>query len=423
MKIYILLISLFLTAPLSLRADTESLRNQYQQLMSVYEERREEIQGDLERKERELLNEFIVSLVRVEQRFRDEGDLDGVVLTREMRERLLEEAEFPELNENAPEELRDRISSLHEDRDAIREGEGEKLKELNRMFYNRLEPVMRELTRAGDFDTAREMLTLRRRLADTFSTEADAGQTGTPRRELGMSSDPNVFPISVEPRSLGQIVGLTARRPQIPFEPVIEGGVTPADRWMRLRNGRFTVPADATEAMVHQVRQNQMFTLEFGFYTDHGHQGFPAMQVPAGLFLFGNNREEANLIVNQEGRNLILYLRTDSPPDNRDFHRVDLGRVDTGRMVHYTVTYRSGELTVYFDGVETRKIRGEITGLLNGWESFPFHIGAIDTPSPQRPVGHWRGNLVFVYMRASHESSRGVAANYTRFANFVTAPR
>lgn len=423
MKIRLVTFAILCTLFQPLWGSVEQLRAQYQQLQDVYSERLETIQTEMSQKERELLNHFIISLVRVEQAFRDEGELDGVVITRELRETLLENPAFPEPAANHPAELRESIDSLKRDRNDIRENSQKLLNELNRMFYDRLEPIMRELTRAGDFDTARDMLELRQRLRASLGEPGERDPPERSTRELGMSADPNIFPLSIEPDSLGQIIGLTARRTQLAFDPVIEGRVTPQQRWIRLRGGRYTVPEDATRALVHQVAQNQMFTLEFGFYTDNGSQGRPHLQAPAGLFLFGNHREDANLIVNQEGRNLFLYLRTDSPPENRKFHRVNLGRVDPGRMVHYMVTYRSGELTVYADGVETQKLRSEISGLLNGWENYPFHIGSIDTPSPVIPVGYWNGDLVFVYMRASHESSRGAAANYTRFGNFVTAPR
>ncbi|MCC5846544.1 MAG: hypothetical protein JJU29_00500 [Verrucomicrobia bacterium] len=401
--------------------DLSALQSDYSRMQTIYTERVEEIQRELRTEESEILNRFIVSLVRLEQEFREGGDLDGVVLIRQLREGLLERPEFPAPREDHPNKLKERLEDLQTRRSEIREQSQKKLDDLNRMFVDRLEPVMRNLTRAGDFATAREILELRRRLRASLGEEEQTPARDA--RELGTPSDPNTYPVSIEPRVLGATPGINARRPQIPFVFKEEGRVEIRERDFLLRSGRLTVPAEATEAMVYQAKQNQMFTLEFGFHTSSARQGRPEINAPSGLLLFGDRRENANLIVTHEAQNLFLYLRTTRPPENEKYHRVSLGRVDGGRMEHWMVTYRSGELTVYKDGNEINKIRGDITGLLNNWEVYPIHLGQIDTGSPALPQVNWNGRLAMAYLKASHESSRGVTSSYGRFAEFVTAPR
>ena len=398
-----------------------ALQSDYSRMQTIYTERVEEIQRDLRVEESEILNRFIVSLVRLEQEFRETGDLDGVVLIRRMREGLLETPEFPAPRETHPETLRDRIEDLQAQRSELREKSQKKLDDLNRMFVDRLEPIMRDLTRAGDFETAREILELRRKLREALGEEDEDGTRDT--RELGAPSDPNVYPVSIEPRTLGTVTGVNARKAQLPYEFQLEGAVEVREKDFLLQAGRLTVPAEATAAIIHQAKQNQMFTLEFGFHTSNARQGRPELGLPSGLLLFGENRENANVIVTHEGQDLYLYLRTTRPPDNRKHHRIRLGRVDGGRMEHWMVTYRSGEVTVYKDGNETNKIRGDITGLLNNWEVYPIHLGQIDTEHPSYRQFHWRGRLVMAYMKASHDSPRAVTVSYDRFADFVTAPR
>lgn len=421
MKIRLVLFTLILLFQTARAEDLESLRASLSRLREVYAERVEAIRGEVLEKEREILNRFIVSLVRVEQQFRDEGNLDGVVLSRNLRERLLESPEFPEPADNHPNTLKERIEELADQRQEIR-GEAQKeLNQLNRMYMERLEPIMRGLTRLGDFDTARQLLETRQDLAAGLADTTEDAPPSPVR--LGPVGDPNVLPLSLEPPAMGRISGITPRRTQIPFELEAIGGSEARERDFRLSGGQLTVPEPATAALVHQVKQNHMLSLEFGLYTGHRSQGNPALRTPAPLVVFGNNLQDANLVITQEGRALYLYLRTTvAPAADRALHRVRIANIDSGRMEHFAITYRSGELTLFKDRVETNKLRGEVTGQLTNWENYPLLVGWSPSPVPQFEQLHWNGRLVSLYFRASHDSPRAVATHYSRFANFVTSP-
>lgn len=399
----------------------EGLRRTYLAMRNQYQEEVEEVQRDVAARERDILNRFIVSLVRMERSYQEEGDLDAMLVVRNLREALIDAPVFPEPEPAFPPLLTEAISQIAAEREAVKTEGGEALREVNRRFARRLEPVMRDLTRAGDFETARSILQVRRTIFGEIGEEQEPAQTVQPRN-LGAATDPNVFPFSFEPASVGRVAGLIPRRTQIPFQPVITGTVREQPKSFQFRDGKIRVPETAMDALVFQARQNQMLTIEIGYQTHRGHQGTHEGYGPAPLFYFGSSLEDANVALTHEGLSLILYLRTDRPPSQGTHHRVNLGRIATGRMAHLMVTYRSGELTVYHDGTETLKLRGEVTGGLENWERAPLHMGGARQGGPRIEDVFWNGDIVWLYLRAGHESGRGAGAAYSRYSDFFHRP-
>lgn len=419
----LILCGLFLVCSLPLAANPDGHLAAFNQLKAAYEADLESRQRDLASQQRDLLNRFIVSLVRLEQTFRDDGDLDGLMQVRELRETLLETPMVPPIDPQFPPSLQEAIRELHRNRDAAADRTQEEFNRINRRFADDLEPVMRALTREGDFDSARQILNIRREIAaELGQPEEVAAPAQLDPRQLRTSTDANVFPFSLEPARVAQIHGLTPRRTQIPFRPEIDGRVEILPNGFRFSGGQMILPPHAMEAFRFQASQQHMFTLEFGFRTIHGSQGHRGHNLWTALFLWGNSFSDANLILMQEHRNLVLYLRTATPPPNGPMHRIDLGRIDSGRMEHFVVTYRSGEVTIFKDGQEAQKIRNTVTGNLGNWEPFPMSLGRLPPPHPDAVVRPWYGLLVNLYFRATHETNRGVAAHYNRFATIVTTP-
>jgi hypothetical protein len=407
------LLILLLLSPRVHARNPESLRQRYLQMQEAYTERADLLESQFAELRRREVNRFIVALVRTEQAFRDEGDLPGVLLTRQLQEDMLERQQFPASDPEFPEKIRELLRISLEQLEASRLEIQEQLNELNRSFADRLEPVMRDLTRAGDFETAREMLDIRNEIFASLDVRTDVRPTHRSIAELQASNDPNVFPVSLEPDALRNHTGLVRRRAQIAFQPRIEGSAEIASRAFRINGGRVTIPAHATEALLHQVRQTQSFTLEMGFLTTHRIQNAPILS-------FGSTPEESNLAILQRGPNLVLILRTTGQGGETVTSTVDLGPANEGRMQHLVITYRPGDLAIYRNGSNTRRNRADATGDLRNWEMRPIHIGHTDIPNPALPHPRWNGTLASVYMSSTPASARQVTTSFERFVAFVS---
>jgi len=407
--------------PILLPANSpEELRLNYQRMQSAYQRQIQELEQQLAREETALLNRFLISLVRLEQQQREEGNLDGVLQARTLRDSLLETPGFPEADISQIDALQRSIQQLLDDRQGLITQSHTSLENVNRDFSRQIEPVMRDLTRAGDFDAAREILNVRRVILATLGETETA--PALPAGNLHASTDPNVLAFSLEPAGTTRMPGFTPRRTQIPYTPETTGNVRANPKSFSFRNSRLHVPESAMTALVFQVKQNQMLTLELGFQTPHASQRSAPEHLPTAIFYFGRSPLESNLALTHEGSELVLYLRTNRLPESAPHHRVSLGRVSGGRMEHLAVTYRSGELTIYRDGSETRKIRAVIGGGFENWQAYPLTLGGSPGSVPDVPDPSWTGEVVFLYLRSSHETSRGISAAYSRFADFVTRP-
>lgn len=389
---------------------------EFKRLQDAYTQRLNDIETRLQASERELLNAFILSLVRTEQAYRDEGNLDGLVLSRELRETLLHTPAFPDLEERFPDTLKQMVQTLLQQREEARLKNQKELDDLNRILFTALERFQREFTRAGNFEQAIEIRSMRNLLRDSLGLEQPVSQPSGP---VVISTDPNVYPICIEPPGYADVAGVTPRVPQIPFQFAVEDPerATRTRHSFNFRGGALILPSEASFALIQQVQQNQMLNLEIGLHAVHGHQG--NRELPAPLLLFGTTLADSNLAVFQEGPNLFLYLRTTMPPTGQTHHRVNLGPIEAGRAHYIQVTYRSGELTVFRNGGETQKIRGSINGLLSNWSAAPLRMGQLPAPPEQPEPLTWHGNLIQVYMKSTLDSPRSAETNFKRFSTYL----
>ncbi len=412
----------FFLLPLgSLFGQEVDLDMRYLKLQEAYTQRLQEIETRHEKTERELLNQFILSLPRVELEFRESGDLNGVVACRELQEFMLTEMKFPPRNPDAPELIRDKIEQLHEQRKESFESNQNDLNQLNKLLLDALEPYQVAFTKANQLPKALEIRELRLRLQQALGGETPGPTTTGPTPEpVRISNNPNALPFSFEPRRWKGLPGVTGRETAIGYEIKVDGDAEVAPRGLVMRNGLLTIPQQATTILLDRAKRNPMLSVEFSARSTASHQW--NAQAPAVVFLYGNTLRDANLAVTQEGRNYYLYLRTTSAPVKRPLHRINLGRVADGRPQHFTITFRSGELTVYVDGSETDKLRN-ITGLFNNWDPYPVKMGRHPAPTgvPDLPKNiHWRGTLFQFNITTSLESARGASTNYNRFSRALT---
>lgn len=401
-----------------LHGQEETLSTRYLRLQEAYTQRLQTIEQDYRKTERELLNEFILALPRIEKRFREEGDLEGVVAARKLQEEVLATMRFPNADEELPGELQPRVQTLLEEQESARVDYQKKLDALNRILHDALEPYKKAFTIAGEFETAMEIRAIQMRLAG----ELDLEETDETDKDVEVSNDPNAIPFSLEPEGYARIPGLTPRKSAIAFEPKINGDVEIRENEFRFREGKLTIPGEAMTLLLQGVRKNQMLSIEFGLRPWRNRQG--NARLPAVLLMYGNSLTDANMAVTQEGEHLYLHLRTSMEPEgNRPYHRIRLGKADAGRAQQFAVTFRTGVLAIFKDGDEINTLRGEPRGLLSNWEEYPVVMGEIPG-APENPklpdVIHWRGQIFHFYMRSTLDNPREVKSNFERFKTAVT---
>lgn len=393
----------------------------YLKLQEAYTQRLQEIETRHSKTERELLNQFILSLPRLEQEFRESGNLNGVVACRELQEFMLTEMKFPSVNPDAPEEIQEKVQQLRTDRTKSFDANQLELNKLNILLLDALEPYQVAYTKANQLETALEIRELRLKLQEALRNQQSGLPTAGPTPEpVRISNNPNALPFSFEPARWKDLPGVSGRESAIAYDIKTRGDCEVVNRGIGFRRGQATIPAQATTILVDRAKRNPMLSIEFSARSWGSSQW--NTQAPAVVFLLGNSLQDANMAITQEGRNYFLYLRTTIAPANRKYHRVNLGRVVDTRPQHFTITFRSGELTVYVDGSETNKVRG-ITGLFSNWGNYPIKMGLHPAPAgvPDLPNEiNWRGILFQMNLTTSLESARGASTNYNRFSKALT---
>jgi hypothetical protein len=113
---------------------------------------------------------------------------------------------------------------------------------------------------------------------------------------------------------------------------------------------------------------------------------------PAEVVSFGPVEGPRNFALAQDGRRLVILLRTAAA----EAARVPLLELSSTRPVHVAVTYRPGTLTAYLNGRPVHETAA-VTGDLGNWADGDLVLGS----APDRR-GDWAGTLegVAVYARA-----------------------
>lgn len=406
------LITLLLISPATAR-DASTLRERFLAMQAAHAEEMNRFSSERDGHETQEVNRLIIALVRTEQAYRDEGDLTGVLQTRRLQESLLNTPRLPGLHEEFSAKIQEQLQAAHQN---LRQSHQEIQQRIDarRLDYARqLEPVMRDLTRAGDFETARDLLEIRSHIFAALNIRQEPRPTHRTIEQLRAPNDPNVFPLLLEPEALRTHPILGTRRPQLVFHPRLEGQVEILPRAFQLNGGRITLPAHVSEALIYQIRQTHSFTLEISFRASERFQ-------QATLLSMGSEPGQSNLALLHEGGNLILLLKTTGQGGEPARHRVDLGAVNEGRYQQLILTYRPGDLAVYRNGSNTRRNRADATGDLRGWDMQPVHLGHHDFTNPMMPPTAWSGVVLGFSMTATPASARQVTTAFERFVSFIS---
>ncbi|MDF3129991.1 hypothetical protein P0Y35_12355 [Kiritimatiellaeota bacterium B1221] len=384
----------------------------YLKLQESYTQRVQDISQNHKKNQREYLNKFILALVRIEQGYRDEGELGGVILCRDLREQLLLNPEIPDIDPEAPVEISDlQKALLSKRREATRKYQIE-LDKVNFMLLTALEPYQREYTRLGNTEKAREIQELRTLLTELHAnSEAEARSKQTLSSNL--SANPNIYPFAFEGNGYENRRGVIPRTCMIDLTPTVTGVIKSSPLGIRFINGRVTFPANECGPLLQDLARNRMFSAEIAFQPFFDYQGAPTN--PVVIFQMGENPDAAQFSLTLEGRELYLYFMTDSPPSDRLNHRYLVETLNGTSPVHLVVSYRSGELTLYLNGTEKRQLRNEVKGAFTNWEETPIVVGKALYHPNGGFILPFRGVLHHVYLKAGELSSRQVTAHYNRF--------
>jgi hypothetical protein len=163
--------------------------------------------------------------------------------------------------------------------------------------------------------------------------------------------------------------------------PVERHGLARLDHHHRmvLGGGTFTAAWEASEAVVAGVRETNELTLEATLT--------PAAlrQSASILALSGGARDRSNLVLAQEGSELILRLTLARQGITRE--TLKLGSLQPGQPTHLLVSYRPGRLTAWRDGrpvLDTAGVQGDFFR----WRPRPLTFGG----EARSPVT-WNGIL------------------------------
>jgi hypothetical protein len=175
--------------------------------------------------------------------------------------------------------------------------------------------------------------------------------------------------------------------------PVEREGAARLDHFHRmdLGDGAWAASEEAGQAIVAAVKRTNEVTFEATVTPRVGRQT-PA--ITAVVALSGGRQDTRNLVLAQEGDELVLHLGV--ARRGHAEHEIRLGRVEPGRPAHVLVSYRPGHLSAWRDGEEVLTT-GELQGDFFRWRPRPLTFGA-----ERRSPGSWSGWLegVAIYGRA-----------------------
>ena len=410
---YIIILSLgCLLSPIVYPQDVQT---QYLKLQEAYTLRTQEIEERYQKGQRELLNKFILALVRVEQNYRDEGDLDGVIYCRELRETLLTTPGFPTIEEPPP-AIATMLDTLEEKRRESLEQHQRELDQFNILLLGALEAYEREFTRQGMIEDAIEIQNLREKISLAVAEELERKKREEEIQSV-LSTDPNDYPFAIEARGYKSVTGVTPRNSTHDLTFHEEGIIRTTEKGIEFVNGKISIPANQTGPLIQDINRNRMISAEIAFEPVFDSQGIPGN--PVVIMQFGETLESAKLAFTLEGSSAWLYFQTSVPPNDRPNHRYEIGSIRDLQNVHLVMTYRSGELTAYLNGVATLRLRNQISGTIIDWETSRVILGKAADENRNRMIFPFRGTLNHLYLKSGDLSSRQVVSNYNRYLQAI----
>ena len=144
-------------------------------------------------------------------------------------------------------------------------------------------------------------------------------------------------------------------------------------------DGGFLISKDAGPDIMEASRGRNEMTLEAVFSPASLDQAGPARIVE-----LADDNNQPNFTLSQDGSDLTFLLRTDVDQPG-SMPRLTVSSTDS--PFHLTITYRSGEMVAYRDGMEVARWQ-DVLGSLTSWRSGPLTAGA--DASGERS---WRGVL------------------------------
>jgi alginate O-acetyltransferase complex protein AlgJ len=194
-------------------------------------------------------------------------------------------------------------------------------------------------------------------------------------------------------------------------DPLTPHGRARLDRFHRmvLGGGWYTAAEAAGDRLLRDASRSNELTLEATIV--------PAAAETEGLariVTFSGGPGARNLTLGQEGRHLVMRIRTGPTGQNADRPQVRLFPIEAGKAVHVVVTYVPGVLIAYRNGERILESR-DIQGGLNRWRRFPLAFGA-----EPGGVGDWSGTLEGVAIYSRLLDPREVRENFLRYRDIYT---
>jgi hypothetical protein len=151
-------------------------------------------------------------------------------------------------------------------------------------------------------------------------------------------------------------------------EAIAHGRARLDHHWrMDVAGGHFTIHGQSE--LVERIVQGGAFGLELTLTPDRIDAERPG--VIAGM---GRSTDDANFLLLQDKRRLVLKLLTDGTPDGGT--RIELAEIPGPGPHHLIVTYTTGRLAAYLDGQQVTNDDGG-GGTLEVWrEGLPLVVGA-----------------------------------------------
>ncbi|MGE4567666.1 MAG: LamG-like jellyroll fold domain-containing protein [Bacteroidales bacterium] len=149
---------------------------------------------------------------------------------------------------------------------------------------------------------------------------------------------------------------------------------------MEIRKGSFFVPDNLLN---HAMSIGPVYTGEFSMEAQFVAANAKA-EGPARIVSLSSSASNRNFTLGQEGNQLIFRLRTTATDPNGVASQLTLGTIEAGRPCHLLITYRSGELVWYLNGI--RYFSSDCKGDLFSWNDNRLIFG--DEWEADR---HWTG--------------------------------
>jgi hypothetical protein len=161
---------------------------------------------------------------------------------------------------------------------------------------------------------------------------------------------------------------------------------------MRLGDGAFAAPEEASDRLLAAAKASNELTLEATLTPREA-----SVEGLRRIVAFSSGKSRRNFTLGQEGRKLVLRLRTGKTGANADRPQVDLFELTPGESVHVAVTYTPGRLRVYRDGESVLE-----SGAVQGSFGMHWRPGRLVFGDEWGGGGAWPGELegIAIYSRA-----------------------